>query len=140
MADVWSATRQLLFLKSTVRMRRHSGLGPFQPPRWNKPNNPATALILLPAGATSNGVNDNSLNNAGQVAFNASPLQDGFRLDPDGSTHHLGNLGGLGQSVALDTLLAGDLPGNPYSVSDCRFSIGTVSSLGIEYCPYPHPQ
>lgn len=59
----------------------------------NKPINPATDLIPLPALATYNYVDTNSLNNSGQVAFNAG-LTDGFRLDADGTVHDLGNLGG----------------------------------------------
>jgi len=65
----------------------------------NQPINPATDLIPLPAGATYNYVNTNALNNSGQVAFNAG-LKDGFRLDADGTTHDLGNLGGLAESNA----------------------------------------
>ena len=95
-----------------------------------KPNqviNPATDLIPLPAGATYNYVNTNALNNSGQVAFNAG-LADGFRLDADGSTHDLGNLGGVARSNAWAINDSGQVTGQ----SDIAFGAGPCDGFGQE--------
>ena len=54
------------------------------------------------------------------------PLEDGFRLDPDGSTHDLGNLGGPDQSVALAINDSGQVIALSFSYAGC---------LGIDSFP-----
>jgi probable HAF family extracellular repeat protein len=93
----------------------------------NKPINPATDLIPLPAGATYNAIDTNSLNSSGQVAFNAG-LSDGFRLDADGTTHDLGNLGGVSRSNAWAINDSGQITGQ----SDIAFGAGPCFAFGQE--------
>jgi probable HAF family extracellular repeat protein len=93
----------------------------------NKPINPATDLIPLPTGATYNYVNTSSLNNLGQVAFDAG-LSNGYRLDADGTTHDLGNLGGLGRSNAWGINDYGQVTGQ----SDIDFFDAFCSPVGTQ--------
>ena len=93
----------------------------------NKPINPATDLIPT-AGGTYSAINTNGLNDSGQLAVRVG-LADGFRYDPDGSMHDLGNLGG---SSASTNIWAIDASGQVTGQANIDFFDAFCSPVGTQ--------